>query len=558
MAEVFLAATGSPGGFNKLQVLKVLRSDLPEQERLDFASMFRDEARLAARLSHPNIVQSYEVGSEEGHDFIAMEFLEGQPLSHVQERTWAQNGAEFSLEMQLHVLSSVLEGLEYAHGLADYDGRQLHIVHRDISPQNIFVTYAGHTKLVDFGIAKTLESHKTRAGVVKGKVPYMSPEQVLGGAIDHRADLFSVGVILWEAIARRHMHGTASVYEILRSLVQGGLPSLREAVPSVSPELERIVTRALARKPEDRYPDAGSFRDDLGAFLEKRPKVSSREIGERVCAMFGSERREISEVIRQAMSEASEAAAEYESGQINAVHLLPTLSFLATKASSAPTTAPITARTPEPSLVPEPAPELPRTSSAPAVQSLNARPPETRNQKPWIKVLAGAGGVALIGVFIALLSTNRTGSGSGAGAPTALTPAGQDEKPATIRVKIHAIPEGAELLLDGARLQGNPFEAERPRDGSEHTLVVNAAEHDSRTLQLRFNRDLDLEVRLAQAARPENSAKPGPKSRRPLATTPQAARSAPNRADDELYGDFPERKRAQPTAPPLDTSESPW
>ncbi len=125
-----------------------------------------------------------------------MEYLEGQPLSRIQERSWA-TGEQLPLEMQLYVFMQMLEGLEYAHTLTDYDGTPLHIVHRDISPQNVFVTYSGHTKLVDFGIAKTLESSKTRAGVVKGKVPYMSPEQVVAGHVDHRADLFSVGVMLW-------------------------------------------------------------------------------------------------------------------------------------------------------------------------------------------------------------------------------------------------------------------------------------------------------------------------------------------------------------------------
>src|SRR5688572_28041052 len=230
MAEVYLAVAGGPRGFSKLQVLKILKPDLSETERADFMAMCQDEGRLAARLNAPNIVQSHEVGSHEAYDFIAMEYLEGQPLSRIQERSWA-TGEQLPLEMQLYVFMQMLEGLEYAHTLTDYDGTPLHIVHRDISPQNVFVTYSGHTKLVDFGIAKTLESSKTRAGVVKGKVPYMSPEQVVAAHIDQRADLFSVGVMLWEAIARQPMHGEASVYEILKSVVRGGLPSLREAAP---------------------------------------------------------------------------------------------------------------------------------------------------------------------------------------------------------------------------------------------------------------------------------------------------------------------------------------
>ena len=575
MAEVFLAVTGNPAGFNKLQVLKVLRSDLPEQERADFARMFHDEARLAARLSHPNIVQSHEVGSEEGHDFIAMEFLEGQPLSHLQERSWEADGAEFTLEMQLQVLCCVLEALDYAHGLRDYDGRVLHIVHRDVSPQNIFVTYAGHTKLVDFGIAKTLESNKTRAGVVKGKVPYMSPEQVLGGAIDHRADLFSVGVILWEAVARRHMHGTASVYEILRSVVQGSLPSLREAAPNVPPELERIVKRALSRRPEDRYADASSFRDALLAFLDTRKRVSTRELGDRVSTMFAKERAEIAEVIRQAMSEVNDAEAGYESGRINAVHLLPTLQFLAAQASSAPKSSPITAPTTAPSLLPEGnamSTDPPQRTSATAADNVSAPPvdvsrasgtPNAPNvrKKRWFAATFAAGALALALVLVVALrprtTTPTTTTNASPGANTMPAAPAPTEK---MRLHVRAVPEAATLALDGTPLRNNPIDTERARDGSVHTLVVSAPGYDPRSLELRFDHDLDLEVRLAERAHPDASASTVTKPSATAKPVPTVARSrtAPAKRPDDLYQDFPERKRARPAAPALDTSESPW
>jgi serine/threonine-protein kinase len=572
MAEVFLAVTGNPAGFNKLQVLKVLRSDLPEQERADFARMFHDEARLAARLSHPNIVQSHEVGSEEGHDFIAMEFLEGQPLSHLQERTWEAGGAEFTLEMQLQVLCCVLEALDYAHGLRDYDGRLLHIVHRDVSPQNIFVTYAGHAKLVDFGIAKTLESNKTRAGVVKGKVPYMSPEQVLGGAIDHRADLFSVGVILWEAVARRHMHGTASVYEILRSVVQGSLPSLREAAPDVPPEFERIVKRALSRRPEDRHADASSFRDELLAFLDTRKRVSTRELGERVSSMFAKERAEIAEVIRQAMSEVNDAEAEYESGRINAVHLLPTLQFLAAQASSAPKSSPITAPTTAPSLMQEGNGMSidPHRSSAPSPDNVSAPPldvsrasgapnPPNPRKKRWSAAAFALGALAVALLLVVALRPRAPAPASNA-SPGASTAPVAPVKAATLRLHVRAVPEAATLALDGTRLRNNPIDTERPRDGSLHTLIVSAPGYDSRSIPVRFDHDLDLEVRLAEAPRPAASAAPPSRpsaTAKPVATVTRS-RPAPAKRPDDLYQDFPERKRTRPAAPALDTSESPW
>jgi serine/threonine-protein kinase len=571
MAEVFLAVMGNPAGFNKLQVLKVLRSDLPEQERADFARMFQDEARLAARLSHPNIVQSHEVGSEEGHDFIAMEFLEGQPLSHLQERAWAGEGPDFTLEMQLQVLCCVLEALDYAHALRDYDGRQLHIVHRDVSPQNIFVTYAGHTKLVDFGIAKTLESNKTRAGVVKGKVPYMSPEQVLGGAIDHRADLFSIGVILWEAVARRHMHGTASVYEILRSVVQGALPSLRDAAPDVPPELERIVTRALSRKPEDRYSDASSFRDDLLAFLETRRRVTTRELGERVATMFAKERTEITEVIRHAMGELSAVEADYESGRINAVHLLPTLQFLAAQASSAPKSSPITAPTTAPSLTPEGHPmptDPPKISSNSGADMVSTPPVDVSRssatpvveQKRKVRAAFVLGAVGLTLAAVVALIPRKPSATPNAASPVVAATASDTAKPGGIRMRVNAAPRDATLTLDGAPLQSNPFDAVQPRDGSVHQLVVSAPGHDPRSLELRFDHDIDVEVRLAEAVRSASAEPTAPKS--PVGVKPTGTvartRAVPAKRTDDLYQEFPDRPRSRPVVPPLDTSESPW
>jgi serine/threonine protein kinase len=300
MAEVFLAVTGAPGAFTKLQVLKLLRPDLSEDDRADFVRMFEYEACLAARLNHPNIVQSHEAGVEDGQHFIVMEYLDGQPLCTVQDRVW-KAGKTFPLEMQLLGLCQLLEALEYAHNLLDYDGQPLNIIHRDVSPQNVFITYAGPTKLVDFGIAKTLESNQTRAGVVKGKVPYMSREQILGGELDRRTDLFSVGVMLWEAIAGQRMHGNASPYEISRRLVHGELPNIRDVVRDVPVPLEHILERALALKPEDRYPDANPFRQDLVAFLETFRRVSVRQVGDYVAELFASERRRLAEVIRRGM-----------------------------------------------------------------------------------------------------------------------------------------------------------------------------------------------------------------------------------------------------------------
>ena len=605
MAEVFLAV---PNGFNKLQVLKLIRPDLSEEERHDFAQMFRDEARLAARLNHPNIVQSHEVGSEEGNDFIAMEYLDGQPFSRILERGWGGD-PRFSLEMQLFVLCQVLEGLEYAHNLADYDGTPLHIVHRDVSPQNIFVTYSGHTKLVDFGIAKTLESCKTRAGVVKGKVPYMSPEQVLNRAVDFRADLFSVGVILWECIASRSMHGSESVYEIFRRLVHGELPGIRAAVPNVPPPLERILARALALRAEDRYPHAGAFRDDLAGFLDECPKVSARDLGERLSTMFSAERSEVNAIVRRAMADLA-AAPE---GEPPTAHLVPTLRVLASSSGTSPSavsgvnsqTLPELPHAPEQAAVLETsrsADSIPEPSNGPSTTPVGAQPglshdtnvtppPEHKTDdmprvplpaKRW-KVWAAAAAAGAIGIFAWALGAGprspepavntfaAVAAEDSARAPAALVNKLDHEPAATAPheaapaqpanaananktlLAVHTSPEQAEVYLDGARLTGTPSRLELPRDGSKHVLEVKAPGYRPRKIDLSFDRDWDLEVSLvelpgraaAEAARAPRAPQPTP-PRTPAARAPRGAAPAGGNATTPASDDVYD---GFPTAP---------
>jgi serine/threonine-protein kinase len=564
MAEVYLAVAGGPRGFSKLQVLKILKPDLSDKERADFMAMFQDEGRLAARLNHPNIVQSHEVGSHEAYDFIAMEYLEGQPLSRIQERAWA-TGEQLPLEMQLYVFMQMLEGLEYAHRLTDYDGTPLNIVHRDVSPQNVFVTYSGHTKLVDFGIAKTLDSSKTRAGVVKGKVPYMSPEQVVAGHIDQRADLFSVGVMLWEAIARQPMHGTSTVYEILRRLVHGDLPKIRDVVPDISPELERVVNRALALKPEDRYPDAAAFRHDLNELMHGA-KLGPREIGERVSSIFVDERRQINEVIRSAMMEMKDRESEPDS--IVAAQLLPTLRVRAGLETSDVMT---TGNRTGPTTVP-----IPRASTAPPVVDPISAPPVKKATRLRTATRAS---LALAGVVAALFLIYRVGDAqrrTGAETPAPLAAEKPSAPTTPVRVALRAFPDGAELLLDGRPLGTNPYVAELGPDDKVHELEVRAKGFQSRTLPLRLNRDLDLEVRLSEAEdTSETLAKKPARAQRdaqPASTAPLSPARTPSRTKigaklptnprsksetGEPYGDFPKSKPSQEKLPPLDTT-NPW
>jgi serine/threonine-protein kinase len=555
MAEVYLAVLAGPRGFNKLQVLKILRADLPEVERADFVQMFRDEARLAARLNHPNIVQSHEVGSEDGHEFIAMEYLDGQPLSRVQQRGWPSE-ADLPLEMQLFVLCHVLEGLEYAHALTDYDETPMHIVHRDVSPQNVFITYAGQTKLVDFGIAKTLESCQTRAGVVKGKAHYMAPEQVLGRRIDNRADLFSTGIMLWEAIARRRMHESQSVYEIMRRLVKGDLPAIRDVVPDVPDELERIVTRAIAHEPDDRYPSASAFSHDLASFLETYRRVGTKAVGERIAQLFADERRAINEVIRQAMADAAQA----DSTDAQSIGLLPNLHALAASTGSGMTRAPDVAEAAaEPSTTPTTAPVRYTSMSAPVnVTPLN-NPASRRSSR--LRFFAVVAAIAAVAAAVLLLVRWRPATPATVDAIGAAKPSTPN---ASVHVKLRAFPSHAAMTIDGRPVKQNPYEADHPRDDGDHSLEVQAPGYAPRTVQIRLDRDLDLEVRLSEvpvSGRSDTPRKPAAVARPTRAparrAAPPAAHDGPKTNPDEIYEEFRAPKRSNQRAPALDTSD-PW
>ena len=292
MADVYLSVARGPMGFNKLAVIKRLRANLADDS--SFRNMFLDEARLAARLNHPNVVHTYEVGEQDGNYFIAMEYLEGQSLNKV-IREAVKQGTVFDQAFCARVVSDALAGLHSAHELRDYDGRPLNIIHRDVSPHNVFVTYAGQVKLVDFGIAKAaLSSTETEVGVLKGKVAYMAPEQAMGGPIDCRADIFSMGIVLWELLARQRLMSGDTAAATLHRLLNAPIPSISTVRPDVDPELESIIARALEKDPRYRFDTAQEMRDALDDFLMMTGRnVRQDEIGQQITSMFQDLREEV-------------------------------------------------------------------------------------------------------------------------------------------------------------------------------------------------------------------------------------------------------------------------
>jgi eukaryotic-like serine/threonine-protein kinase len=305
MADVFLAVGRGPAGFNKLVVIKRLRDSVASDAA--FRDMFLDEARLAARLNHPNVVQTYEVFEDEGAFLITMEYLEGQPLGRI-ARECAKRGLRLEPRICARIISDALCGLQYAHEACDYDGVPLQIVHRDVSPQNIFVTYAGQVKVVDFGIAKAERSQtKTQAGFLKGKAAYMAPEQLEGGPIDRRVDIFTTGIVLWELLAGKKLMAAESTAKTLMRLLRDPVPLLSEVLGSIDPALERIADRALQRDPAMRFQSASEMRDELEQYLtETRQPVRHEEIGRIVGEVFSGVREELKRQISDHMAITSE------------------------------------------------------------------------------------------------------------------------------------------------------------------------------------------------------------------------------------------------------------
>jgi len=289
MAQVYLAMQrGSVA--DKLVVIKLLREQLTGDDQ--FTAMFADESRIAVRLSHPNVIHTYEASIAESRPYIVMEFLEAKTLAQLLRRV---GRSKMPLAAHLWVLCEVLAGLEYAHQLADFDGNPLHIVHRDVSPSNVLVTIRGEVKLVDFGIAKVAGAlAQTQHGIIKGKLGYASPEQCLGRKADGRADVYAVGVMLWEAlVGRRRAHGETAQATV-RARVHGSELDITEAFPDVSPRLAAITQRALAADPAQRYPSALAFERELRHYLADTPAENGpARLQTLISEHFGGELAEI-------------------------------------------------------------------------------------------------------------------------------------------------------------------------------------------------------------------------------------------------------------------------
>jgi serine/threonine-protein kinase len=254
MAEVFLAESAGIEGFKKQVAIKRVLPNLSEKKR--FIAMFLDEARLSANLSHSNVAQVFDIGVGDNAYFIVMEYVDGADLKMVIEYV-RKSGKTFPVEAACFVAARICEGLTYAHELTGSDGTELHVVHRDMSPPNVLITKHGEVKIVDFGLAKaTSQLEKSEAGIIKGKFSYLSPEAAQGAEVDHRTDIFAVGIILWEMLSGRRLFLGETDFATVKMVQQAEVPPLSQINKSVPIELDRILARALAREPGKRYASA--------------------------------------------------------------------------------------------------------------------------------------------------------------------------------------------------------------------------------------------------------------------------------------------------------------
>ena len=504
MGDVFLAVSRGPGGFHKLVVVKELRSNLSTDT--EFLDMFMKEASLSARLHHPNIVQTNEVGQEGNRYFMAMEYLEGQTLNRCIQKIPRE---DFTTEMQLRILVDVLNGLHYAHELADYDGAPLGIVHRDISPHNVLITYDGTAKILDFGIAKTRDSaQQTATGVLKGKVPYMAPEQ-LDRNQDRRADIFAVGVMAWEAVAGRRLWAEKTDLGIVQALAEGKIPSLRNAKSDVPEAIERIIARALEPNSANRYATAQELAIDLEAYLETLAVRSSpKAIGRMIARTFSQEREQIRGVIdeqlKQAHSTDSQGAVEIPRlGVAQSGDLTPS-----GKSGSS-------GRTPSAG-----------TSDLHASRTKGSEADPRRFRTLGLAV----GGAALV-LTIVLVGLNAAGKrnhdGTVSGATAAPPPIATSAAPAPAQVElvVTATPLGARIFVDDSPVDTNPYKAQFSKGGT-HRIRAEADGFAAATETRVLDEDAVVSLALERAKADSGSRGATAPAHRPGAR-PQTPQNAP-------------------------------
>lgn len=498
-AEVFLVTADTPVGLAKIEVLKRPRGDFDDPE---LVSMFIDEGRVGSRLNHPNVVRTTDVGMYAGRPHISMEYVEGQSLHRVIHDA-REGRLALDAELSLFIIREVLEGLSYAHTLRDFDGSPLSIVHRDVSPGNVLLSYAGEVKLCDFGIARAaLRLAQTQPGIIKGKARYMAPEQKQNGGFDHRVDIYAVGVVAWELLSGRPL----SLDE-----VAGAPPSLIDEGADVALELDAIIMRALARDPDERFQTAEDMLEALEELtLAARLKVQRKRLSNLLMSAYESERRERRALVQRRLDQVREGRVREQLPKLHGA------------GDSLP---------PEPTSV-----SLRPPVSTPTSGVVSRRTAVTRGALAASLVGVMLGGIVL---FIQLHESETAPASqpasletSDASAPAPAMSVSGEPRPVELLVEVS--PSDASLIFDGQPVEGPELRVVRPASSVEHRLEIVAAGYKTVERSIVLERDTVLRVSLEAVGDQPYPATIPPSARRP-------ARGAPSviPTPDEPYEDAP-------------------
>ncbi len=297
MGEVHLARLDSVQGVEKLFAIKLLLPQFAEEQSV--VDMFVTEARIAARIAHSNVCQVFELGMEQDELFICMEYLRGVPATSILKTHKPLNPVDTRISVA--IVKQAAAGLQFAHDLRDENGESLGVVHRDVSPGNIFITSGGTAKVLDFGVVKAKDSsHKTKTGALKGKFGYMSPEQIMAEPLDSRSDIFSLGIVLFELLTNRRLFTRDSEYGTLKAITESPIPTLESFRPDLPPELGAVLAKALSRDLDGRYPTMRAFSEALTEAMKPHGGIAdAAEIGDYISSKFTFQLGEIDRMLQE-------------------------------------------------------------------------------------------------------------------------------------------------------------------------------------------------------------------------------------------------------------------
>lgn len=476
MSKVYLGINTKDERLPRLAVLKLLLPDLARDA--EFVEMFLDEARLSSRLNHRNVVRIYEIVGGEDEPCMLMEFLDGASLEALVRRS----KGTLPLGLHLRVISESARGLQYAHDFVDSDGSRLRIIHRDVSPHNVYVTFDGEVKVLDFGIAKASDSaHRTRTGVLKGKCAYMAPEQVKDSRnVDSRVDVFALGVMLWQAAAGRRMWNGLSELEIFERLARQDIPKLPVHEVPIDKTLASIVERATAPERERRYATAGELANDLEAFLARFPQPNSTaDLGAYIGTLMADRRGKVRAVIESALRDA-------RVDQPAAIHSQPLVPHGVAISLPSQSGAVAVSRMNIHDVGGNRTPASVRTEVPVVTGRASAPPPPRAADRRLALVAAAAGLLAAAALMFAFVSRPRVAVPPAQAVATAsdvadvrkaisnatVAPVAPD--PTFIELSLSATPTSARIYIDDAALDTNPARLKFPLDGRSHSIRAEA------------------------------------------------------------------------------------